>query len=299
MPFEDLHLIEPLLRAVHAEGYTEPSPIQAQAIPHILAGHDLLGCAQTGTGKTAAFALPILQRLFTEGRPAVTPLPPSRGQQRSTGGTVTPIRVLVLSPTRELASQIGESFDVYGRFTGQRQITVFGGVKINAQIARLQRGADILVATPGRLLDLMGQSVIKLDKLEVLVLDEADRMLDMGFIRDVRRIIDALPRRRQTLLFSATMPDDIVDLAHSILNNPVSVTVTPVASTVDMIQQSVYFVEKFDKALLLESLLRDKAISRVLVFTRTKHGADKLVRFLERGPIRVEANSWQQSAKCP
>jgi ATP-dependent RNA helicase RhlE len=272
MRFEELMLIEPLLRAVRSEGYTEPSPIQEVAIPHVMAGSDLLGCAQTGTGKTAAFALPILQRLVAVPRPQGTP-----------------IRVLVLSPTRELASQIGDSFDAYGRHTGMKQVTIFGGVGQNPQVDRLRRGADILVATPGRLLDLMGQGYVKLNRLEVLVLDEADRMLDMGFIHDVRRIIDKLPTQRQTLLFSATMPDEILDLAHSILRNPVNVAVTPVASTVETVSQSVFFVEKPDKPALLNHLLQDKTIKRVLVFTRTKHGANKVVSQLTRASIHAEA----------
>jgi len=273
MQFEELQLIEPLLRAVRAEGYTQPSPIQEQAIPHVLADRDLLGCAQTGTGKTAAFALPIFQRLV-----ATKPT-----------GSLRHIRVLVLSPTRELASQIGESFEVYGKFTPIRQITIFGGVNQNPQIDKLRRGTDILIATPGRLLDLMGQGHIKMDRLEVLVLDEADRMLDMGFINDVRRIISVLPTKRQTLLFSATMPPDIQSLANSILRDPVRVAVTPVASTVETIQQSIFFVEKPDKPMLLEHLLRDKAIRRVLIFTRTKHGANKVVSQLARTSIFAEA----------
>jgi ATP-dependent RNA helicase RhlE len=272
MRFEDLKLIEPLLRAVRSEGYTEPTPIQVQAIPHVMAGRDLLGCAQTGTGKTAAFALPILQRLVAVPRPQGIP-----------------IRVLVLAPTRELATQIGESFDTYGRHTGMKQATIFGGVGQNPQVDRLRRGADILVATPGRLLDLMGQGFVKLNRLEVLVLDEADRMLDMGFIHDVRRIIAALPTKRQTLLFSATMPAEILDLAHSILREPVNVAVTPVASTVDTVRQSVFFVEKPDKPALLQHILRDRAIRRVLVFTRTKHGANKVVSQLNRASIHAEA----------
>jgi ATP-dependent RNA helicase RhlE len=221
MRFEDLKLIDPLLRAVRAEGYTEPTPIQQQAIPHVLEGKDLLGCAQTGTGKTAAFALPILQRLSAQPR-----------QDRS-------IRVLVLAPTRELATQIGESFRAYGRNTGLKQTVIFGGVGQSPQVDALRRSPDILVATPGRLLDLMGQGYIKLDKIEILVLDEADRMLDMGFIHDVRRIINAVPRKRQTLLFSATMPLEIQDLANNILINPTRVEVTPVASTVELIHQSI------------------------------------------------------------
>ena len=272
MLFDELDLIEPLLRAVRAEGYTEPTPIQAQAIPHLLEGRDLLGCAQTGTGKTAAFALPILQRLAT------TPAPQGN-----------PIRVLVLSPTRELASQIGESFQTYGKYIRMRQLTVFGGVNQNPQVDRLRRGTDVLVATPGRLLDLMGQGYVRLDRVEVLVLDEADRMLDMGFINDVRKIIDRLPKERQTLMFSATMPSDIESLANSILTNPVEVAVTPVASTVETIDQTVFFVEKFDKPSLLEHLLRDASVKRVLVFTRTKHGADKVVNRLRQAAIYAEA----------
>ncbi len=235
MRFDDLKLIEPLLRAVRAEGYTEPTPIQVEAIPHVLQGRDLLGCAQTGSGKTAAFALPILQHLVAA---------PHNDRM---------IRVLVLAPTRELASQIGDSFRAYGRHTGLRSAVIFGGVGQSPQVDAVRRGIDILVATPGRLLDLMGQGYIKLDRIEVLVLDEADRMLDMGFIHDVRRIIAAVPRKRQTLFFSATMPPEIQDLASNILYNPVFVEVTPVASTVETIEQSVYFVEKKDKPDLLKS----------------------------------------------
>ncbi|HEX2905807.1 MAG TPA: DEAD/DEAH box helicase [Phototrophicaceae bacterium] len=271
MQFQDLKLIDPLLRAVHAEGYNEPTPIQAQAIPHVLNGKDLVGCAQTGTGKTAAFALPILQRLMAA---------PSR--QRG-------IRVLVLSPTRELASQIGESFSVYGRHTGLKNAVIFGGVGQQPQIEAVRRGLDILVATPGRLLDLMNQGWVRLDTVEIFVLDEADRMLDMGFIHDVRRVISALPVKRQTLLFSATMPPDIQDLAARILINPVRVEVTPQATTVEKIEQSVFFVEKKDKRALLEHLLNDQAIRRVLVFTRTKHGANKVAEQLERVRIQAEA----------
>jgi ATP-dependent RNA helicase RhlE len=273
MQFEDLKLIEPLLRAVRAEGYTIPTPIQQQAIPHVLTGQDLLGCAQTGTGKTAAFALPILQHLTQN---------PRRGNDRH-------IRVLVLAPTRELATQIGESFRTYGKHTPIKHVTIFGGVGQQPQVDALRRGSEVLVATPGRLLDLMGQGYIKLDKIEVLVLDEADRMLDMGFIHDVRRIINTLPRQRQTLLFSATMPAEIQDLADRILHNPVRVAVTPVASTVETIHQSVFFVEKKDKPTLLQQILSDSSITRVLVFTRTKHGANKVVQQLERARIHAEA----------
>lgn len=273
--FEDLKLIEPLLRAIRSEGYTQPTPIQVQAIPHVLAGRDLLGCAQTGTGKTAAFALPILQQLVAKVH---------SGQRRPY------IRVLVLSPTRELASQIGESFTVYGRHTGLRQTTIFGGVGQNPQTQALYRGVDILVATPGRLLDLMAQGLVRLDHLEIFVLDEADRMLDMGFIHDVRRVVTALPKQRQTLFFSATMPSDIQELADNILTNPIRVEVSPVASTVETTEQRVYFVEKNDKPALLQHLLRDSSVTRALVFTRTKHGADRVVKQLRRVPtIGAEA----------
>ncbi|MFN8418855.1 MAG: DEAD/DEAH box helicase [Anaerolineae bacterium] len=282
MQFEQLQLIEPLLRAVRSEGYTQPSPIQEQAIPHVLAGRDLLGCAQTGTGKTAAFALPILQRLYNN---KVSGAPH--------------LRVLVLSPTRELTAQIGDSFRAYGKHMHIRHATIFGGVNQTPQIDQLRRGAEVLVATPGRLLDLMGQGYVKLDRLEVLVLDEADRMLDMGFINDVRRIIASVPSQRQTLLFSATMPAEIQALADSILNDPARVAVTPVASTVEKIQQSVYFVEKSDKLPLLKHLLREPSMRRVLVFTRTKHGANKVVRLLEQATITAEAihSNKSQSAR--
>ncbi|MCC6804333.1 MAG: DEAD/DEAH box helicase [Anaerolineae bacterium] len=279
MQFQDLKLIEPLLRAVRAEGYTTPTPIQTQAIPHVLAGKDLIGCAQTGTGKTAAFALPILQRLAAQNRPA--------NGGRNGARPVT--RVLVLSPTRELSSQINDSFNAYGRYTGLKSIVVFGGVGQQPQVDAWRRGADVLVATPGRLLDLMNQGIIRLDTIEIFVLDEADRMLDMGFIHDVRKIIAALPVKRQTLLFSATMPQDIQDLADRILINPVRVEVTPQATTVEKIAQSVFFVNKQDKRALLEHLLDDQAIRRVLVFTRTKHGANKLAQQLERSSIQAEA----------
>ncbi len=271
MQFADLNLIEPLLRAVQQEGYNTPTPIQQQAIPHVLAGRDLLGAAQTGTGKTAAFALPILQHLVQNPKPE------------------RPIRVLVLAPTRELAMQIGESFSTYGTYTPVRQVTIFGGVGQQPQVERLQRRPEVLVAAPGRLLDLMNQGYVKLNKVEVFVLDEADRMLDMGFIHDVRKVVAALPKERQTLLFSATMPDEIRDLAQKILRDPVSVAVTPVASTVDTIQQSVYFIGKKEKPALLRLLLTDATMRRVIVFTRTKHGANKVVEQLERGGIKAAA----------
>ncbi len=271
MQFQELNLIDPLLRAVRAEGYTEPTPIQVQAIPQVLAGRDLIGIAQTGTGKTAAFALPILQRLTEQTQ-----------HQRGT-------RVLVLSPTRELATQIGDSFVAYGRNTRLKSMVIFGGVGQQPQVDTWRRGTDILVATPGRLLDLMGQGIIRLNTIEIFVLDEADRMLDMGFIHDVRKIIDVLPTKRQTLLFSATMPEAIQDLAHDILIKPVRVEVTPQATTVEKVEQSVYFVNKGDKRALLEHLLADKNIRRALVFTRTKHGANKLAEQLDRAHIQAEA----------
>ena len=273
MTFSELNLIAPLLRAVDAEGYSEPTPIQKQAIPHALAGRDLLGCAQTGTGKTAAFALPILQRF------AMSPRSPGR----------RPIRALILTPTRELAAQIDESFGTYGRGLGLSHIVIFGGVGQNPQVAALQRGIDILVATPGRLLDLSNQGEVDLRHLEVFVLDEADRMLDMGFLPDVRRVIAMLPSRRQTLFFSATMPPDIADLANRILIDPVRVAVTPVSSTVDKIGQSVFFVAKGDKRALLEHLLKDRAMERVLVFTRTKHGANRVAEQLTRAGLTALA----------
>jgi ATP-dependent RNA helicase RhlE len=279
MQFQELKLIDPLLRAIQAEGYTEPTPIQQQAIPHVLAGRDLVGCAQTGTGKTAAFALPILQNLNAK----------SRQNGRDNNRHRRTIRALVVSPTRELASQIGDSFATYGRHTNLKHTVVFGGVGQSPQVQAVKRGVDVLVATPGRLLDLMNQGVIRLDKIEVFVLDEADRMLDMGFIHDVRRIVRALPTQRQTLLFSATMPPDIQDLANNILIDPIRVEVTPQATTVETIKQSVFFVAKKDKRALLEHLLDDQAIRRVLVFTRTKHGANKLARQLDRAHIRTEA----------
>jgi ATP-dependent RNA helicase RhlE len=266
MQFTDLKLIDPLLRAVAAEGYDIPTPIQEQAIPPVLAGSDLLGCAQTGTGKTAAFALPILQRLTAAG--------PSRA-----------IRALVLTPTRELAAQIGESFSTYGRHLGLRNTVVFGGVSKGPQLAALRRGVDVLVATPGRLLDLCSMGVVSFAGLETFVLDEADRMLDMGFIHDVRRVIAMLPGRRQTLFFSATMPPDIQKLAASILVRPVRVEVTPVASTAERIDQRVFFVDKTQKRALLEHVLRDPAIHRVLVFTRTKHGANRVAEQLDRAGV--------------
>jgi ATP-dependent RNA helicase RhlE len=275
MHFSELSLIEPLLRAVADEGYDVPTPIQEQAIPHVLAGRDLLACAQTGTGKTAAFALPILQRLAA--------LPPPAGRGRS------PIRVLVLTPTRELASQIGDSFRAYGRHLRVRHTVIFGGVGQLSQERALSAGVDVLVATPGRLLDLARQGKLSLRDLSVFVLDEADRMLDMGFIHDVRRIIAMIPQQRQTLFFSATMPREIMELSASILTDPARVAVTPIASTVDKIDQRVFFVGRNDKRALLEHVLREPAVERALVFTRTKHGADRVVKGLEQAGIDAAA----------
>ncbi len=285
MTFADLQLIEPILRAVQQEGYTDPTPIQAQAIPHVLAGRDLIACAQTGTGKTAAFALPLIQHLAFRSSNGAAP----DRQGKGIDNRRKRVRVLVLSPTRELASQIADSFNVYGKHTGLKTTVIYGGVGQNPQVQSIRNGTDILVATPGRLLDLMGQGYVKLDSVERFVLDEADRMLDMGFIHDVRRIISALPKQRQTLFFSATMPGEIQSLADDILTDPVRVEVTPSATTVEKITQAVYFVAKRNKRALLEHLLNDKSISRALIFTRTKHGANKLAEQLEESNIMAEA----------
>ncbi len=273
MQFSELGLIPPIMSAVAAEGYTEPTPIQARAIPHVLAGRDLLGLAQTGTGKTAAFALPILQRLAGE------------KQIRSP----RPIRCLVLTPTRELASQIAESFSTYGKNLPLRNFVIFGGVGMDAQKQALRAGMDILVATPGRLLDLANQRLVDLRPLEVFVLDEADRMLDMGFIHDVRKVIALLPRQRQTLFFSATMPKEAQQLADQLLKNPETVAVAPPATTAEKVEQEVFFVEKNDKRELLVDVLGDTAMTRVLVFSRTKHGANKIAEHLEKARIGAEA----------
>jgi ATP-dependent RNA helicase RhlE len=273
LSFSELQLHPALLRAVADEGYSTPTPIQSQAIPHLVEGCDLLGVAQTGTGKTAAFALPILHRLAAS---------PRRAPARS-------CRVLVLSPTRELAIQIAERFEAYGRHLGLTSAVIFGGVGQGPQVRSVLRGLDVLVATPGRLLDLMGQGHLSLSSVEVFVLDEADRMLDMGFIHDVRRVINVLPARRQTLLFSATMPDAIAELSSKILRDPKRVEVTPVASTVDRIEQRVLMVEKADKPALLCDVLRHLEVDRAIVFTRTKHGADKVARKLLEDDVTAEA----------
>ena len=271
--FEDLGLSAPLLRAVAAEGYATPTPIQAKAVPHVLAGRDLFGCAQTGTGKTAAFALPIIERLLAKPQP--------RSPRRC--------RVLVLAPTRELAGQIHQSFVAYGRHAGLKAAVIYGGVGQRPQANAMMHGVDVLVATPGRLLDLVGQRLVDIRSTEVLVLDEADRRLDMGVIHDMRKIVAMLPRERQTLLFSATLPAEVRDLADSMLREPLEVKTTPQATSAETVSQSVWFVEKKDKKSLLVRLLQDGGMSRVIVFARTKHGADKLHRDLDKAGIPAAA----------
>lgn len=280
MSFQHLNLIEPLLKALDKEGYTVPTPIQQKSIPIILSRKDLLGCAQTGTGKTAAFAIPLLQLMFEDAAAA---------RQAGAQEGRRAIKALVLTPTRELAIQIDESFAAYGKFTGMKHLVIFGGVPQQPQVQALQRGIDILVATPGRLLDLYDQRYIDLRNIQFFVLDEADRMLDMGFVHDVKKIIARLPQKKQTLLFSATMPPEIQQLAGTILVDPAKVEVTPVSSTAETIRQSVYFVEKKDKRSLLLHILKNTAIPSALVFTRTKHGADKVAQGLTRAGIRAEA----------
>ncbi|GAB4035003.1 DEAD/DEAH box helicase [Spirosoma jeollabukense] len=275
MQFTDLSLIDPILKALAEEGYTTPTPIQQQAIPILLERRDLLGCAQTGTGKTAAFAIPILQLLNAER--SKNPTAPRR------------IKTLVMTPTRELAIQIAESFAAYGRHLNLRHTVIFGGVSQHAQVNSLKAGVDILIATPGRLLDLMNQGWVSLRDVQFFVLDEADRMLDMGFIHDVKKVITKLPERRQSLFFSATMPPDVAKLADTILRNPAKVEVTPVSSTADTIQQAMYFVGKDDKRKLLVHILNDQKIKSALVFARTKHGADKVVKDLLKAGIGAEA----------
>ena len=271
--FKDLPLIQPLQDALVAQGYTEPTPIQLQAIPPLLEGKDVLGCAQTGTGKTAAFSLPVLQHLAQN----------SKGRGRSH------IKALVLTPTRELAAQIGESLKSYGANLHSRHLVIFGGVNENPQIKELRRGIDILVATPGRLLDLAGRDFIDLSKVEFFILDEADRMLDMGFVHDVRRVMKMLPAKRQNLLFSATMPAAITKLAATFLKSPVRVEVTPQSTTVERIEQAVMFVERTDKSKLLQWIVEEDKVERGIVFTRTKHGANRLVQQLTKVNINAAA----------
>ena len=273
MTFEQLNLVEPILNALKHEGYTTPTPIQEVSIPIILKGTDLLGCAQTGTGKTAAFAIPILQHLYLD-----------KGSDRAP----RKIKVLIVTPTRELAIQIGESFAAYGRFMDVRHTVIFGGVNQQSQVNALKNGVDILVATPGRLLDLQTQGYIKLKDLTTFVLDEADRMLDMGFIHDINKILKLIPAKRQTLFFSATMPNPIRVLANAMLTKPEEVSVTPVSTTAETIQQEVYFVDAANKRELLVHVLQDKKINTALVFTRTKHGADKVQRMLSKAKIQTE-----------
>jgi ATP-dependent RNA helicase RhlE len=273
LSFAELSLSAPILRAVVSEGYSVATPVQAQAIPHVLGGRDVLGCAQTGTGKTAAFALPILHRLSIVARP---------------GGVARP-RALVLCPTRELATQIADSFRIYGKHVELKCAVVYGGMSMGPQADMLRRGVDILIATPGRLLDLIRNRSADLRNVEMLVLDEADRMLDMGFIRDIRQIISYLPARRQTMLFSATMPPEIRQLAGSLLRDPATVQISPASPMADKIDQSVYFLDRMAKPTVLAQLVNELPISRAIIFTRTKHGADRLVRRLQTNGIASEA----------
>jgi len=274
MRFEDLEIIEPILKALKEEKYVAPTPIQEKAIPLILNRNDVLGNAQTGTGKTAAFAIPILQHLFLD---------------RQRNNSPRKINALIITPTRELAIQIAESFSTYGKYTGMKNTVIFGGVTQGVQKEALRNGVDILVATPGRLLDLMDQGFIRLKDVEYFVLDEADRMLDMGFINDIRKIIAKLPSKRQSLFFSATMPDNIVDLSRKILNHPIKVEVSPVSSTAETIHQYLYYTNKSSKNDLLFYILQDQRIDQVLLFSRTKHGADKIARNLKNKKIKTAA----------
>ena len=274
MKFKELGIIAPILRALEDQGYTTPTPIQEKTIPILLRGKDLLGCAQTGTGKTAAFAIPILQHIY---------------QSKQGYRSKAKIRALVVTPTRELAIQIGESFSAYGRYTGVRNTVIYGGVKQGAQTQALSRGVDILVATPGRLLDLMQQGYISLRDIEFSVLDEADHMLDMGFIHDIRKIIAKLPAKRQSLFFSATMPPAIISLSQKILGNPEKVTIKPGQATAERVKQAVYYVSKKNKTKLLIHLLKTDSIDSTLVFSRTKHGANKIVRLLTNAGINADA----------
>ncbi|MCK9440615.1 MAG: DEAD/DEAH box helicase [Methanothrix sp.] len=273
MSFGNLNIIDPLCRALAKEGYTAPTPIQTLAIPHLLNGKDLMGIAQTGTGKTAAFVLPILQKISEERRPSVPGVP----------------RALVIAPTRELAAQIDQSFATYGQFLRFRHTVIFGGVRQGPQVKMLSQGVDVLVATPGRLLDLMNQGYIMLKGVDFFVLDEIDRMLDMGFIKDMRRIVSALPQKHQSLFFSATMSRETGEFAEKLLTNPVRIEATPQASTLECIKQSVFFVDQNNKYPLLEGLIRDEEMERVLIFSRTKHRADKIAEALNKSRINADA----------
>lgn len=271
MLFKDLDIIEPIQRALKEEGYKNPTPIQEKSIPHLLEGRDLLGCAQTGTGKTASFAIPILQHIYNDGKSKKN------------------IKAVILAPTRELAIQIGENFKTYSKYTNIKSLVIFGGVSQNPQTEALKKGVDVLIATPGRMIDLYNQKFINLDNVKYFVLDEADSMLDMGMIHEVKRIIKHLPKVRQNIFFSATMPKEISKLADSIFNNPVKVEVAPVSSTTETIKQSIYFVSSRKKKSLLIDLLKDKSMESVLVFSRTKHGANKITKDLVNASITAEA----------
>ena len=271
--FSELKLLEPIQRSLSAANYSEPTPIQAEAIPHLLEGGDLLGCAQTGTGKTAAFAIPVLQRLELSNKR------PQPGCARS----------LILTPTRELAIQIADSFKTYGKNLKLSSTVIYGGVNQNPQVRKLSKGVDVLIATPGRLLDLINQGHIELKQVEMLVLDEADRMLDMGFIKDVKKILTYIPQKRQTLLFSATMPKEVAHLAEGVLSNPKKIQINPVSSTAELIDDQVLFVEKSKKRALLVEILRESQVERAIIFTRTKHGANRLVRQLGEKKIKADA----------
>jgi ATP-dependent RNA helicase RhlE len=273
MSFKSLQLSEPILQSLHEEGYTTPTPIQEQAIPLVLSGNDLLACAQTGTGKTAAFALPILNLLHNASNNAKKPS----------------IKCLVVTPTRELAIQIADSFNTYGRYLNLKTTVIFGGVNQGPQVQNLRQGTDILVATPGRLLDLKNQGFVHLKEIDFFILDEADRMLDMGFIHDIKKLLTHIPPVRQTLFFSATMPPEIVQLANTILKNPVRIQVTPVSSTAETIQQHVFFVDRHNKNKLLIDIIDNNEVNSLLLFTRTKHGADKVAKFLVQNNISSEA----------
>ncbi|MGH1334664.1 MAG: DEAD/DEAH box helicase [Aureispira sp.] len=277
MTFEDLRIVDPILKALEQQGYTNPTPIQEQAIPILLQGKDLLGCAQTGTGKTAAFAIPVLQNLYLDQQSR----PKAKGKRQ--------IKALVVTPTRELALQIGENFEAYSKFLPLRSTVIFGGVKQGAQTQILKKGVDILIATPGRLLDLIGQGFIRLGNLDYLILDEADHMLDMGFIHDIKKIIAKIPEERQSLFFSATMPPEIVSLSKNILGSYERVTINPEQTTAERVEQLVYYVAKKDKIKLLSHLLKEKAMDTVLVFSRTKYGADKIVRQLKKQNLQAAA----------
>lgn len=276
MTFSELGIISPILKAIEQQGYSEPTPIQAQSIPILLEGHDLLGSAQTGTGKTAAFTIPIIQRIFLH-----------RSKKKKKGRRV--LRALIISPTRELTIQIAENISIYSRHTGGKNVVIYGGVSQHKQTNALRNGADILIATPGRLLDLIGQGYIRLNSIDYFVLDEADQMLDMGFIHDIKKIIAKLPEKRQSLFFSATMPQAISELSDQILNHPKRVTIAPKQTTAEKVSQSVYFVSKADKNDLLKLLVYENPGASILVFSRTKHGADKIVKALHKSNIKSEA----------